>query len=69
MTCWLLLVRKDPLTEFTRNDGTTVEFYTMLPIQTAERDFALREGIIPLLQKFAEQGVPPYLVRERPSVV
>ena len=69
MTCWLLLARKGPLTQFTRDDGRSVVFYTMLPIHTAERDFVLREGVVPLLEKFAEHDVPDYLVLDRPSVV
>lgn len=68
MTCWLLLAEKGPLTRITL-DGRPVVFYTMLPIHTAERDFALREGIVPLLEKFAENDVPDYVVPDRPSVV
>ncbi len=69
MTCWLLLAEKGPLKRFNRDDGSSVVFYTMLPIHTAERDFALREGIVPLLQKFADQDVPATLTPERPSIV
>ena len=48
-------------------DGSVV-FYTLLPIHTAERDLALREGIVALLQKFADEDVPDYVVPDRPSV-
>ena len=69
MTCWLLLVDKEPLTGFRREDGTEVVFYTLFAIHTAERDFEREHGLCALLEMFAEVGVEPYLDPQRPSVV
>ena len=69
MTCWLLLGEKDPLARAELPDGKSVCFYTLMPIHTAERDLALREGLVALLERFAEQDVSVQLDPDRPSVV
>jgi hypothetical protein len=69
MTCWLLLGEKDPLDRATLPDGKSVCFYTLMPIHTAERDFALDKGIRALLRRFDEHGVYVPFNPDRPSVV
>jgi hypothetical protein len=69
MTCWLLLGEKGPLARAELPDGRSVCFYTLMPIHTAERDLALREGLVALLERFAEHDVPMQLDPERASVV
>jgi len=69
MTCWLLLGEKEPLARAELPDGKSVCFYTMMPLHTAERDLALREGLVALLQRFEEQYVSVELNPNRPSVV
>jgi hypothetical protein len=69
MTCWLLLGEKEPLARAELPDGKSVCFYTMMPIHTAERDLALREGLVALLERFAEQDVSVQLDPNRTSVV
>jgi Suppressor of fused protein (SUFU) len=69
MTCWLGLVDKPPLESFERDDGELVQFYTLLPIHTAERDFELKHGLRALLEKFATSNTPNELAADRPSVV
>lgn len=68
MTCWLLLGEKEPLARADLPDGKSVVFYTLLPIHTAERDLALREGLVALLERFAEREVPTHLDPHRESV-
>jgi hypothetical protein len=69
MTCWLLLGEKEPLSRVELPDGRSVCFYTLMPIHTAERDLALTEGLVALLEKFADQDVPLWLDPHRKSVV
>jgi hypothetical protein len=69
MTCWLLLGEKEPLARAELPDGKSVCFYTMMPIHTAERDLALSEGLVALLERFAEHDVSVRLDPDRPSVV
>lgn len=69
MTCWLLLVDKDPLNGFTRADGSEVVFYTLFPIHTAEREFERQHGLRALLEKFSEKEVSTYIDPHRESVV
>lgn len=69
MTCWLLLGDKEPLSRVELPDGRSVCFYTLMPIHTAERDLALTEGLVALLEKFADQDVPLWLDPHRKSVV
>lgn len=69
MTCWLLLAEKEPLVRCDLPDGRSVVFYTMMAIHTAERDLALRDGLVALLEKFAEHDVPVHLDPARTSVV
>ena len=58
MTCWLLLGEKEPLARAELPDGKSVCFYTLMPLHTAERDLALREGIVALLRLFEQHDVP-----------
>ena len=69
MTCWLLLGEKEPLARATLPDGKSVCFYTLMPIHTAERDLALREGLVALLRLFEQHDVPLQLDPNRASVV
>ena len=65
----LLLSAKAPFVRSQVNDEKTIVFYTMMPIHTVERDFVLKNGLIPLLEKFAEQDVEDYVDLKRKSVV
>jgi hypothetical protein len=69
MTCWLLLGEKEPLARAELPDGKSVCFYTMMPIHTAERDLALRQGIVALLRLFEQHEVLLRLDPNRPSLV
>jgi hypothetical protein len=69
MTCWLLLGEKEPLARAELPDGKSVCFYTLMPIHTAERDLALRDGIVALLQLFEQHDVPLQLDPNRPCLV
>jgi hypothetical protein len=69
MTCWLLLGEKEPLARAELPDGKSVCFYTLMPIHTSERDLALREGLVALLERFEENSVSMQLDPNRASVV
>jgi hypothetical protein len=69
MTCWLLLGEKEPLARAELPDGRSVCFYTLMPIHTAERDLALRDGIVALLRLFEQHDVPLQLDPNRPCLV
>ena len=69
MTCWLLLGEKEPLARAEPPDGKSVCFYTLMPIRTAERDLALRDGIVALLRLFEQHDVPLQLDPNRPCLV
>jgi hypothetical protein len=69
MTCWLILDAATDWSSIPRPGGGRIVVYTMLPIYTAERDFELEHGIVPLLRRFQECDVPFVLDPKRPCVV
>jgi hypothetical protein len=60
---------KERLDTMWRLDGTGVDFYCVIPIHTAERDFARKHGLKALLKRFREHNVPAHIDPKRKSVV
>lgn len=69
MTCWLLLDADTDWSSIPRPGGGRIVIYTVFPIYTAERNFELKHGIIPLIQRFQERNVPFVLDPKRPCAV
>lgn len=68
MTCLLLNADMMDWSPMELSDGRKIRFYTVMPIYTEERDFETKNGIVQLLQKFEEIGIPPILLPGRPNV-
>ena len=67
-TCLLLNADMMEWSPLELSDGRKIRFYTVMPIYTEERDFEVKHGIVPLLQRFEEIGIPPTLLPERLNV-
>ncbi len=48
--------------------GKKVQFYTVVPIYTEERDFEIKHGIAPLLQRLQERAFTSVVNVDRPNV-
>ena len=68
MTCLLLNADMMDWSPLELSDGRKIRFYTVMPIYTEERDFEVKNGVIPLLQLFEEIGIPPIVLPGRPNV-
>jgi hypothetical protein len=69
LTCLLLNADMMDWSPMELADGRKIRFYTVMPIYTEERDFEVKNGIVQLLQRFEEIGIPPILLPGRPNVV
>lgn len=52
-----------------RADGSVVHFFTIVPLFTEERDFEVKYGMMPFLQKFMDSKVPMVVDITRPNFV
>ena len=55
-TCLLLLANLGDWGPLSVEGGKKVQIYTVVPIYTEERDFEIKNGILPLLQRLQESG-------------
>lgn len=68
MTCLLLNADMAEWSPLELSDGRKIRFYTAMPIYTEERDLEVEYGVIALMQKFEEIGIPPIVFPGRPNV-
>jgi hypothetical protein len=67
-TCLLLLAGVTDWNPLTLKDRRSVFFYTVIPIYTEERDFEMKHGIMPLVERLKERGYSAVVDIHRPSV-
>jgi hypothetical protein len=68
-TGFLLLTQQSSAGQVRCRDGRVIHLYTLFPLYTDERDFALREGKDGLLALFDKRGVKPIVDTTRRSVL
>jgi hypothetical protein len=51
------------------NDGRVINFFTVVPLHTAERSYAIEHGIKAFFQRFIEHRVPMTFEKDRSSFV
>jgi len=70
MSCVVLLPSPiEALSNLITADGTTINFYSVLPITRAEAEFKLKRGMDALLDKFTKTKVPLIIDMYRKSAV
>jgi hypothetical protein len=55
-TCLLLLADFSDWSPIVLDDGKEIRFYTIVPIYTEERDFEIKNGLAPLLERLQARG-------------
>jgi hypothetical protein len=69
-TCLLLVPRFANLNvPLKTEDGRVINFWTVVPLYTEERDYELRHGMRAFYQRFMEKKVPMTVDIDRPSFV
>lgn len=67
-TCLLLLTEASEFSPWKHPDGRLIQFYTLFPIYTEERDLEAREGVVRLVERFQERGIDLVVNPKRPNV-